>query len=136
MPVNPEASPTNFVAVTTPLEGSILIDPAFKSPKKVAVSPTPNVDVVVKPLIFAFPIASIASVGVEVPIPTSPFAFTTKLSLSTCTPFLKLNDFLIFAIIISFRVIYRIIFAQLLSSAVTLAVSSLIASTRRGTTLL
>ena len=112
IPLINDASPTNFVAVITPLVGSILTLPTFTSSKNVAVCATPRVPVVVKPLIFAFPIASIASVGTDVPIPTSPFAFTTKLSLSTCTPFLKLNDFLIFAIIISFRVIYRIIFAQ------------------------
>ena len=67
---------------------------------------------VVSPLTFAFPLRSSASEGMEVPIPTKPLGFTIKLLESTCTPFLKLNDFLKFAIIISFRVIYLVVFAQ------------------------
>ena len=47
---------------------------------------------VICPTTLAFPLTSRASLGRVVPIPTSPLGFTTKLSLSTCTPLLKLND--------------------------------------------
>ena len=93
--VSPEASPTNLVAVTSPVTGSKLIaDPTSTSPEKVAVSPTPSVVAVVNPVIFTFPITSRDSVGIDVPIPTRPLALTMKLSLSTWTPLRKLKDFL------------------------------------------
>ena len=57
---------------------------------------------VTNPTIFAVPLTSRISVGTEVPIQTNPLAFTIKLSSSTCTPFLKLNDFLKFAILYGF----------------------------------
>ena len=44
------------------------------------------------PVTLAVPLISNNSAGMDVPIPTKPFAFTIKLSLSTCTPLRNLKD--------------------------------------------
>ena len=107
-----ESCATVSIPETLPLLA--VINPTVVIPDTSRFSDTNTLFTVASPAILVSPRTSnlFGANGTDVPIPTNPFAFTTNLLLSICTPFLKLNDFLIFAIIISFRVIYRIIFVQ------------------------
>ena len=84
-PDNKLPSPINCCAVTTPValrlvaSNTVTVD----APDTNTSSVTNKSVVDTIPLTFAVPLTSRNSVGIEVPIPTSPFAFTIKLSLST-----------------------------------------------------
>ena len=95
-PDNSLPSPWNLVAVTTPETdiSDAVINPTVEIPPTYKFSFTHKLVVVTIPVTLAVPLTSNSSVGTDVPIPTKPFGFTIKLSLSTCTPLRKLNDFL------------------------------------------
>ena len=74
--------------------------PIPTSPWNVAIPATRKLLVLVIPITSVWPRRAEAPwtsrnrIGIEVPIPTKPVELTMKLSLSTWTPFLKLNDLL------------------------------------------
>ena len=104
-PVEPGINPTVAIATTgwspkfppEPEKLVALIVPVFPF---ITILPTVTIPLtlasvaVICPTTLASPLTSRLISGTVVPIPTRPAALTMKLSLSTCTPFLKLNDFI------------------------------------------
>ena len=78
-------SPINCCAVTIPVALRLVASNTVtvEAPDTNTSSVTNKSAVDTIPLTFAVPLTSRNSVGIEVPIPTSPFASTIKLSLST-----------------------------------------------------
>ena len=89
-------SPINCCAVTTPVALRLVASNTVNvdTPDMNTSSVTNKSVVDTTPLTFAVPLTSRNSPGIDVPIPTRPFASTMKLSLSTWTPLRKLKDFL------------------------------------------